>query len=151
MKKLVLLFALLGVVSFTVNAQSCPYSAKAGTAKVVDADNTHEAATKLASMDENIEQRVCSKSGTVSFVRKSVCSQSGKVSYANVEYCSKSQKFVNVSPKTGAGDMKAKTVSGTAKGKSCAKSCAKTCSKGKAASKASSTSTSTTKLVKNEQ
>ncbi|MEL6635735.1 MAG: hypothetical protein AAFW73_08575 [Bacteroidota bacterium] len=145
MKKIVLLFALLGVVSLTANAQ-CPYSAKASTAKVADADNATEAAAHLAAMDENIEKRVCSTSGNVSYVRKSVCTQSGKVSYANVEYCTKSQKFVNVSPSGGA-DVQAKTVSGTAKGKSCAKSCAKSCTK----SAKANTTTGTTQLVKNEQ
>ena len=50
MKKIVLLFALLGVVSLTVNAQSCPYSAKkAEGTKVVS--ETQDAAAQLAAAD----------------------------------------------------------------------------------------------------
>lgn len=110
MKKIVLLFALLGVVSLTVNAQSCPYSKNAAKT-AVSAVSVDDA----AAADVNIQKRVCQKSGTVSYMRKDVCQKSGKVSFAEVEYCTKSGKFVNVSPKDGLGDgatMSAKTVAG---------------------------------------
>lgn len=128
MKKIVLLFALLGVISLNVNAQSCPYSAKAKGEKVAASAVTVDAA--LAA-ETNVQKRVCAKSGSVSYVRKDVCQKSGKVSYADVEFCSKSGKFVNVSPSGNAEVMSAKTVSGgatTAKKGCCAGKKAASCS-----------------------
>lgn len=100
MKKFFLLFALLGFVSVsTVSAQKKTCTA----AKAVKGEKvcTKTAAAKLASLEADIEKRVCEKSGSVSYVRKSVCSASGKVSFQDVEFCSKSSKFVNVSPSKG--------------------------------------------------
>jgi len=169
MKKFVLLFALLGVVSFSVNAQSCSHAAKAkaGTAKVAeDGAASAEVAAKMAALDENVEQRVCSTSGSVSYVRKNVCAASGKVSYSKVEYCTKSNKFVNVSPSAaGAGETTAKNVvnmtgstkakagcskSAAAKAGCCSKSAAKaSCSKSAKSAKVGEAAPS--KLVKNEK
>lgn len=42
----------------------------------------------------NIEKRVCSESGKVSFHEKAVCQASGKVSYSEVNYDATSQTFV---------------------------------------------------------
>jgi len=100
MKKLFVLFAFMGLVAFTANAQSCG-SKKATSAKSETAccAKTAAAAAKLASMDESIESKTCAKSGKVSYTKKEVCAKSGKVSYTDVEYCTKSGKFVNMSPK----------------------------------------------------
>lgn len=147
MKKLVLLFALLGVISLNVNAQSCPYANKANSEKV--AANL-VSADEAAAVDANIQKRVCQKSGTVSYVRKNVCSTSGKVSYADVEYCTKSGKFVNVSPKDADGmGMSAQTVAtgsgngATVKKGCCASgakaSCSKSAAKGAGASASATT------------
>lgn len=121
MKKLFVLFAFLGLVSFSANAQKCnPAACKKGTKMTsVDAKETNEAAVKLASLDESIETRTCATSGKVSFVRKDVCAASGKVSYTDVEYCTKSAKFVNVSPSAKASCTKKAAAScGAAKGAS---------------------------------
>ena len=122
-------------------AKKCTKGAKASATDATI--NTEEyqvmmvSATAAAEANENIEKRVCAKSGKVSFAEKSVCPASGKVSYNEVQYCTKSNKFVNVSPS----DVQATKVSmeeGTAK-KACSaadkKKCAKTCaSKAKKAS-----------------
>lgn len=109
MKKLVLLFAFFSVCTFAVNAQTC--SKKAAAMKTANM----EAAAKLASADDSIEQRVCEKSGAVSYVQKSTCPMSGKVSYADVEYSAAEGKFVNVSPSEAMGGHAAKAVN-TAEG-----------------------------------
>ena len=153
MKKLFVLFAFLGFVSFSATAQSCNPAAckKAHKTSSVDATQTdaHAAAVKLASMDETIETKTCATSGKVSFTRKNVCATSGKVSYTDVEYCSKSAKFVNVSPSAKASCSKSKASCTAAKGASakqvsaeavpkkacCAKGASKTsCSKATGAS-----------------
>ena len=161
MKKVFMLFAFFGLVSFAATAQKA--CTKSASAKSSCCAKTTAAAAKLAKLDNNIESRTCAKSGTVSYVKKSVCAQSGKVSYDNVEYCTKSKKFVNVSPKMekasctkGAGATKVSSVNGkktscsAAKKASCAKkgmSCTKK-SAGKSAAK--STSDAGAKLVKQE-
>ena len=126
MKKVFLLFAFFGALCLTtVEAQkSCSKAMSAKNGKTCCV-----VAAKAASLDNSIEKRVCSKSGTVSYVKKNVCSVSGKVSYADVEYCIKSSKFVNVSPSA------AKT---------------KTCTKGKAACTKKASSGSAMK-VSNDQ
>ena len=132
MKKFFLLFAVLGLFTFSANAQkkSCSMAKKATcsmskTAKV-DANNP---AAVLAAQSDDIEARVCAQSGTVSYVKKSVCAHSGNVSFTNVEYSAEAKKFVNVSPS----DMKAAPAAvKTSKAPSCSKSkkaCTKPCSK----------------------
>lgn len=125
MKKLFVLFAFLGFVSFSATAQSCNPAAckKAHKTSSVDATNTdaNAAAVKLASLDETIETKTCATSGKVSFTRKSVCAKSGKVSYTDVEYCSKSAKFVNVSPSAKASCSKSKASCTATKGASATK------------------------------
>jgi len=122
MKKLFVLFAFLGLVSFSATAQKCNPAAckKAHKTTAVDANQTDamSAAVKLASLDETIETKTCATSGKVSFTRKNVCATSGKVSYTDVEYCSKSAKFVNVSPSAKASCSKSKASCSAAKGAS---------------------------------
>lgn len=122
MKKLFVLFAFLGFVSFSATAQSCNPAAckKAHKTSSVDATQTDvkAAAVKLASLDQTIETKTCATSGKVSFARKNVCATSGTVSYTDVEYCTKSAKFVNVSPSAKASCSKSKASCTAAKGAS---------------------------------
>ncbi len=100
MKKFMLLLALVSFAALgTMNAQ-CSHAKKAGEKAAVESTDasTTEAASMAASLDENIEKKVCATSGTVSFVKKETCSKSGKVSYSNVEWNDADAKFVNVSP-----------------------------------------------------
>lgn len=144
MKKLFMFIAFLGLVNMA-QAQ-CTKSAKTASKSSCCA-KTMATATKVASMDDSIEKKVCEKSGSVSFVKKSVCEKSGNVSYTNVEYCTKSNKFVNVSPS----QMDAKAVNASMNAKpACTKSKA-ACTKSKAAcskSKTAATKAADTKEVK---
>ena len=100
MKKLFILFAFFGCLSFSATAQKAccaSKSAKTATCSKTAAANKTAAAT-LASADASIETKVCSKSGNVSYVKNSVCPTTGKATSVAVKYDEKSQKFVNVSP-----------------------------------------------------
>jgi len=134
MKKLFMFIAFLGLVNMA-QAQ-CTKSAKTASKSACCA-KTMATATKVASMDDSIEKKVCEKSGSVSFVKKSVCEKSGNVSYSNVEYCTKSNKFVNVSPSKM--DAKAVNASMDAKKPACTKAQKAACSKSKAACSKSKT------------
>lgn len=143
MKKFFLLFAVLGLFTFSANAQkkACSMATKASctkskTASVAATDNP---AAILASQDDSIEERVCSKSGAVSYVKKNVCAHSGNVSFTDVEYSAETKKFINVSPS----DMEAKAAPNAVK-TSAAPSCSK--SKAKCSSKASCTKAKTTSV-----
>ena len=57
-------------------------------------ENAAVLAEKAAASDENIEKKVCQKSGKVSYVRKDVCEKSGKVSYTDLVYDPGQGKFV---------------------------------------------------------
>jgi hypothetical protein len=98
MKKLLLMcVVMLGFVGLSqAQTKACSKADKKACAKACA--KTSKAAAKLASLDDSIEQKVCEKSGSVSYVRKSVCETSGNVSYESVEYDSMLGKFVNVSP-----------------------------------------------------
>ena len=174
MKKLFLLMAFVGACCFTMEAQKSCSKATAAKGEKVCAVT---AAAKAAILDTSIEKRVCSKSGSVSYVRKNVCSASGKVSFTDVEYCTKSSKFVNMSPsatatkscsKSKAACTKKAATSGSAMkvsnkqaSASAKKSCDPTkctpaqiaaCKKaGKVCPKTGAKTTSSAKLVKNEQ
>lgn len=134
MKKFFLLFAVLGLFTFTANAQkpACSMAKKATctkSAKMAQGAEMNDAVAVLAAQDDSIERRQCAKSGAVSYVKKNTCAVSGTVSYAEVKYCEKSKAFVNVSPS----DMKGEAAPAalqTAK-PSCSKSKA-ACSKSKA-------------------
>ena len=171
MKKLFFLFAFLGLVSLSANAQKCS-SAKSAKATCM---KSSKAAATAASLDEAIESRTCAKSGSVSYVKKVVNSETGAVSYQDVEFCTKSKKFVNVSPVANEKKMctKGAKASMTAKGgKACCAKGAKastvsmdgkaSCSKGakaaccakgakKAKASASTSSDAKVKMVKNEE
>lgn len=161
MKRISVLLAFAMLLGFGLQAQSdCGHKKSADkaeisrTATAVD-QNTIEAAVKLASLDENIEQRVNDENGEVTFVRKKTCAHSGKVSFVNVAYDAESAQFVNVSPKDMNSGKKGCCAAGAKAGKGC---CAKKASAGegcgskKASTEASSTdNTEKVKLVKAEK
>jgi hypothetical protein len=91
MKKALLIIGLF-VFAGTANifAQSETSNAEDGI------ENVAVIADKAAAEDENIEKKVCQKSGKVSYVRKDVCEKSGKVSYTNVSYDAAVGKFVSL-------------------------------------------------------
>ena len=140
MKKLIMLFACLGVFALTAQAQKCSkpctkskVCAKKGKTTVdagaISIDDAQIA--KLASLDETIERRQCAKSGTVSYFQKNTCAVSGKVSFQEVTYDAKTAKFVNVSPSGmgAAASDSANTMnkSGTVKKACCASGAEKAC------------------------
>lgn len=170
MKKLFLLFAFFGAVSFAANAQ-CSHAKSASAASTsVDAPGhcTASAAAKLASADASIETRTCPQTGKVSYMKKTVSAETGKATFTEVEYCSKSGKFVNVSPSEKAacskskaacsGDAKATKVSSTggtgaaccAGAKAASASCCDKSKSSGAASTATTKKAATAKLVSNE-
>lgn len=161
MKKISVLLAFTMLLGFGLQAQSdCGHKKSAEKAEMtktvsVEDQNNMEAAVKLASLDENIEQRVNEDNGEVTFVRKKTCSHSGKVSYVNVMYNAESAQFVNVSPKDMESGKKGCCAAGAKAGKGC---CAKKASAGegcgskKASTEASSDDkTEKVKLVKAEK
>ncbi len=151
MKKLFMLFAIMSLVAVaSVDAQTCSKS-KASCSKT-SAECT-AAAAKMASLDADIEKRVCEDSGKISFVRKGVCAVSGKTEYTNVEFDADTKKFVNVSPthtsgkavKAGASCCAGKAKATSAKTVSATKSCSKGEKAACCASKAKSASTTVKK------
>ena len=141
MKKLFFLVAFFGLVAFNVNAQSCNKSAKA--AKTVSADELPSccvaAAAKLASMDDSIESKTCSKSGKVTYFKNTTCPASGKVTSNEVTYCTTSKKFVNVSPSKKAAAVGGKNVKKAAVAKKVSETSAKCSKSAKACSKSAKT------------
>jgi len=144
MKKLFLLLAFFSCVSFAANAQSCT---KTAGKKACCAKKT-AAAVKLASTDDAIEAKTCSKTGAVTFHKNYVCSETGKMTSTEVTYDDKAQKFVNVSPskmakENAAGGKNVKTVKTAAAKKSCdpaaCKKGAKACTKSAKAVKTAAT------------
>jgi hypothetical protein len=153
MKKFTLLFALvLGFGLTSLQAQShCDKKAQAHCDKQGQAhcdkqaskscqmksdkaalnSETAEAAAKLASLDENIESKVCEMSGKVSYSRKSV-GDDGEVKYQTVSYSASANEFVAVSKEgkkmsCGSGSGSAASANaGKASGKASGSSC---CSK----------------------
>ena len=111
MKKILFICALAFMANMaTAQTKACCKGKKACTktaaaqaeqekADLMTADGTIVAsaiseAELLAAKSPNIEKKVCSKSGKVSFLQKNVCSKSGSVSYEDVQYDAKSQSFV---------------------------------------------------------
>jgi len=91
----------MGLFTFTATAQkkACSMATKASCTKSKTASvDANSPAAVLAAQNDNIEERVCAKTGEVCYVQKNVCASSGNVSFTNVKYCSTSKKFVNVSP-----------------------------------------------------
>lgn len=113
MKKLNLLILFLGLGLTSLVAQeakkadcssekkSCAKTCAKVKAASVDSDGTAvlSMAESIAEQDENIEKRVCSKSGSISYYEKNTCEKSGKVTYNQVEFDQESSSFVNVSPR----------------------------------------------------
>ena len=127
MKKMMMMFALVGGLAFVGQAQSCCAGKKSaeGTASCT---MSTDAANKAAAGDASIEKRVNPETGAACFVRKTVA-QDGTASFAEVTYDAAVAKFVNVSPAAAC----VKPASATA---ACAKPGAACC-----AGKAASTST----------
>jgi hypothetical protein len=154
MKKIFVLFAFMSLVSFAVNAQTCPHAKKSSSSASVEATSDYaKTVAAAAAMDESIEQKVCAKSGNVSYEKKNVCEVSGKVSYTAVEYDAATAKFVNVSPSDAAASGKKACCTGGSKKACCAGGSAKSCTK-KSSSSASSSATESgakVKMVKSEQ
>ena len=134
------------------SAASCAGKSSATSTAAADVEM---AAAKLASIDENIDRKVCPETGKVTYTKKEVCEKSGKVSFVNVEYNSDLGEFVNVSPselhgnKAGCGSSEA--VSGkTASAKSCCsgKEKASCCSKSASADGDKGTEKAKVKVVK---
>lgn len=149
MKKFLVLFAMVAFVGTIASAQApakCTKSKAACTASKTSAKTVSTdaealptcsvaAAAKLASLDESIQSKTCSASGTVSYYKKNVCSTSGKVSLKEVKYCSTSQAFVNVAPPANK-EAQILQAADTKKKASCSKTCTKSkssCSKSKTA------------------
>ncbi len=105
----------VSIAGLTAQAQSCHGSKKASdkaeaTATAVSQDQSPEvlaAAEKAAEADENIEKRVCEKSGKVSFVKKYTCEKSGKTSYKAVVYDAEKGAFVDAGGSSCSGEKKA--------------------------------------------
>lgn len=102
MKRVLLLFALIGAFALTANAQDKACCAGKKTAAKAETCTKADQATleKAAAADASIVKQVADN-GEVKYLRKEVSEKSGKVSYTEVEFCTKSKKFVNVSPSEG--------------------------------------------------
>ncbi|MCC6753123.1 MAG: hypothetical protein IT266_03955 [Saprospiraceae bacterium] len=136
MKKTILLIA-FGMFAFAGSvAAQCSHGAKAAESKTCVKPS--EAAIKAASMDANIETKVCEKSGSVCFKRKSVGAD-GTASYEEVRYDEATAQFVALSPDASATGAEKKSCSSKGNGKSCCsskgkgKSCCASKAKGTAA------------------
>lgn len=159
MKKIFVLFTFMSLVSFAVNAQNCSHAKKSSSSASVEKTSEYaKTVAAAAELDESVEQKVCEKSGKVSYIRKSVCEKSGKVSYADVEYDAATAKFVNVSPSdVKATGKKSCCASGATKASNkkagcCSGDKAKSCKKSSSsATKSTSESGAKVKMVKSEQ
>ena len=120
MKKLFLLFALLGAFSLSSSyAQSCSGAKKSAGCCAMKA-------AKAASADASIESRT-SEDGTVSYVRKETDSE-GNAKFVSVRYDEKEAKFVNVAPQGMAKkECTAQKSSCAAKKACCSKDAKKSC------------------------
>lgn len=153
MKRVLMIFALLGAFTFAVNAQqmSCCAGKKASSSAASCSKVDQATLDKAASADGSIVKQV-SNTGEVSYARKAVDAKTGQVSFTEVEYCTKVNKFINVSPTDADhaacakdGEANASNAASTGKSKSCCSGAAKKacCADGKKAdSKASSDSKS---------
>lgn len=99
MKKLFFLFAFMGLLAFTADAQkkACCAAKGASAEKASCTSSASADAEKAAATDASIVKQV-SNTGEVSWTRKETCPVTGKVSFTSVEYCTKSAKFINASP-----------------------------------------------------
>lgn len=105
-------------------AKKSAMAKKSTSTEAVDADAF---AAKFASENENIERRVCAKSGSVSYFETSVCAKSGAKKVSEVQWDAAAAKFVNTSPSDAGAEKKACSKDAKAKG-CCAKgTCKKAC------------------------
>jgi hypothetical protein len=169
MKKLTLLFSLMALFAVSnmqaqkaccaskskTAAADCSKDSKAASTSASTSADYEMVAAKLASLDENIERKVCAETGSVSYVKKETCEKSGKVSTVNVAYDAEVGQFVNVSPSAQHAEKAncSSTKTASAKGasdKACCKEGEKAdcCAKGKKASSTSAVEKTKVKLVK---
>ncbi len=125
-----LLTLALGMMSFTVSAQCCKKSSAEKAAcssadKTVQAVQTEKSEAMLVAMqDQNVEEKMCSTSGTVSYYIKVDNIAAGPAQ--EVAFDAKIGRFVNASPKKACCSKdEAKECSHKNSGKAC-------CAKGKA-------------------
>lgn len=155
MKQLLFLFSFVLFASFSVNAQNCSKSAKAGKSccmskKSAEA-NANSDVEGMASLPEieaeaeaamlasngNIVKKTCEMSGATKYYEKA-SANSGEENWNEVKYCSDKKAFTEVASaymeKDDAGNkVEAKACAGekTSEGKDCSKSKAKSCCKKK--------------------
>ncbi len=144
MKKLIVFSILFVAATFISNnayAQCCKSKSTAGTSCSKDKASSTASVAKSEAMlvamkDQNVVEKVCATSGTVSYQISKVDLASGEASISEVAFDENLAKFVNVSP----------TKSCMAKDAAEAKSCAGK-SEGKACCKAKASSASTTEVA----
>lgn len=137
MKKLVLFVAFGLFLATNYSVAQCSHASK--TAEAKQCIKPSEAALKAASMDANIETKVCEKSGAVCFKKKTVGAD-GVASYADVRFDEATAQFVAIpADEAAAGASTGK--------KSCSKSC---CAKGSAAKGCCSKSKGTASATNSE-
>jgi hypothetical protein len=134
MKNLILVIA-FGLFAFagTTNAQNCSHASKAVSEKTCVKPS--EAALKAASMDANIETKVCEKSGKVCFLKKSTDSE-GNVASTEVRYDEATAQFVSIVEGESSADATSGAVKSCSKSKAC---CSKSAKAGKACCKSKGT------------
>jgi hypothetical protein len=149
MKKIFVLFSFLSLVSFAVNAQTCPHAKKGASSASTEVNSDYaKTVAAAAEMDNTVEAKVCEKSGHVSYSRKVMNEGSAEATYTPVEYNASTKKFVNVSPSD---VKKMDCCAGSASKKSCSKAEMKSCSKSKASSStAAPSSDAKVKMIKSE-
>ena len=146
MKKMFLFGCLFLGLGLSANAQEakkeCSKPCSKTCTKTASASTDADVQTKVASVvmtadqaaeaNENIEKRVCSTSGTVSYYEKSTCPVTSKVSWNEVEYCNKSNKFTRVASASVEREVAPADIKVNGMEKADAAPAKKECSKGKA-------------------
>ncbi|MCB9309900.1 MAG: hypothetical protein H6567_07585 [Lewinellaceae bacterium] len=145
MKQFLFLLSFIVLGAMTANAQCTKSASKACCAKKSASANASADATdvaayvmaadKAAEGNENIEKRVCEKSGNVSYYEKSVCPMSGNVSWNEVKFDSQTSTFTRVASASMEKEMEeapaatTKACAGQKDGKACSKKDGKACCK----------------------
>lgn len=92
--------------------------------KVASAEKAAEIA---ASQDENIEKKVCSVTGNVSYYMKSTCEHSGAVKMTEVKFDESSKSFVSLDETSVMSAEKKADLEKKSKAKTCSKAGSKSC------------------------
>lgn len=92
--------------------------------KVASAEKAAEIA---AAQDENIEKKVCSVTGNVSYYMKSTCEHSGAVKMTEVKFDEESESFVSLDKTSVMSAEKQADVEKKSKAKTCSKEGTKSC------------------------